>query len=230
MQKLLVLVSLCVLSAGCQSSKVTVLTPTKFVKHFSEKRSTKEGDSTNETASLQPRLISPGMVLTVTVEEDRSLNRQYTVPPSGIVDFAAVGNINVVGLTADEVADKSRIALERDFFQKAHVAVTIESAASSGGGTGAGCVIYVLGAINRPGPLLLPQNEAFTIAKAIIAAGNFTQFGNGSKVRLIRYDENGRKFETRVNVTRILKVGEFENDVPLQCNDWIIVPEKIISF
>jgi protein involved in polysaccharide export with SLBB domain len=90
--------------------------------------------------------------------------------------------------------------------------------------------VYVLGAINRPGPMLLPQNEMFTLTKVIIAAGGFGPFSMGSRVRLIRYDENAHKFETRVNVAQIMKRGDFENDVIVWNGDWIIVPEKWINF
>lgn len=49
-------------------------------------------------------------------------------------------------------------------------------------------------------------------------------------MQLIRYGANGMKYKTSINVDRIMKRGEFEKDVPLQCGDWIIVPEKIVNF
>ena len=104
---------------------------------------------------------------------------------------------------------------------------TVAGRAAVGGGGG---VVYVLGAINKPGPLMLPQNEVFTITKVIIAAGGFNSFAKGSKVRLVRYDTNGKRYETFVNVGRIMKEGELEKDVAVQGGDWIIVPEKLFSF
>jgi protein involved in polysaccharide export with SLBB domain len=88
----------------------------------------------------------------------------------------------------------------------------------------------VLGSVNRPGPLLLPADEHFTVTKAIIAAGNLSTFGNGGAVKLIRYGESGKKYETMVNVTRIMKRGEFEKDIRVRNGDWIIVPEKLVNF
>ena len=243
---------MCLVAAtvGCQNEKVTRLDPFEFVKHFTPKppvSTTTTNVATPAELVLKPRLIMPGTVLTVTVAEDRSLNRQYQVPLNGQVEFAGTGRLNVLGLLAEEVAKKIREPLERDFFQKATVEVAIESPAlaspgsggvslgaggpSMGGGPGsAGGVVYVLGGVNRPGPLMLPPNEVFTVTKVIIAAGSFTMFGDGSAVRLIRYDENGHKYETRINVARIMKEGMFEDDVPVQSGDWIIVGEKIVSF
>ena len=227
MLRIAVLFSLLVVLSGCQSDQVTRLTPDKFVKHFSSQVQP-AANSTNKIdgANLKPRLIAPGMEISVSVGEDRSLDKNYVVPPSGVVDFAGAGRINCIGLTADELALKIRMPLERDYFQKATVAVTIETATGSGGGG----VVYVIGNVNRPGPLLLPKDESFTVTKVIIAAGNFAAFANQTSVRLIRYDENGKKFECRVNVAAIMKNGDFDKDVPVQNGDWIIVPEKMFSF
>ena len=90
--------------------------------------------------------------------------------------------------------------------------------------------VPVIGNVNRPGPLLLPKDERFTVTKAIIAAGNFATFANGGKVQLIRYNEAGKKYITYVDVDRIMKRGEFEKDISVQNGDWIIVPEKLINF
>jgi len=54
------------------------------------------------------------------------------------------------------------------------------------------------------------------VTKAIIAAGNLATFGNGGKVQLIRYDKQGKKYITYINVDRIMKRGEFEKDTPVQ--------------
>jgi polysaccharide export outer membrane protein len=264
---------------GCHSaSNVQVLSNTEFMKRFSgatpettvnvvstntasasvtsTNTANASATSTNETASIvvapevaTPRLVAPGMLLTVTVAEDPNLNRQYMVPPSGIVELLGVGRLKVTGLTPDELAKKIKDPLERDYLQKATVAVSLESAmgaaspipggagpvvAATGsspslGGAGGG-VVYVLGNIGRPGPLMLPRDEVFTLTKVILAAGGIATFGDGSKVRVLRYDANGKKFETRVNVNRIMKNGDFEKDIVIQNGDWIIVPEKWINF
>ena len=235
MQKWLCMLCLVVSVVGCANPNVTILGPDAFKKHFSGPVATPVKTDTNTPAVATVKVVAPGMVLNVAVAQDASLNKYYTVPPSGMVDFSGAGRINVTGLTVEEVAKKIREPLERDFFQKADVSVTIETAPPVGAGAPApessgGGVIYVLGAVNRPGPLALPPNEVFTLAKTIISAGGFSAFGNGAKVRLIRYNETGHKYETYVNVTRILKNGEFEKDIPVQNGDWVIVSEKIISW
>ena len=218
-----------VLLCGCQSNEATRLSPEAFAKRFSSEPSTNKVDE----AAARPGVIAAGMQISVTVDEDRSLNRQYVVPPSGILEFPGAGRINIAGLTAEELTKKIKTPLEKDYFQKATVTVTIDAVPTVAGRAavgGGGGVVYVLGAINKPGPLMLPQNEVFTITKVIIAAGGFNSFAKGSKVRLVRYDTNGKRYETFVNVGRIMKEGELEKDVAVQGGDWIIVPEKLFSF
>ena len=214
-------ISLVLIICGCQSNQTgKVLTPSKFEAVFAA-----EAAGTNGTteATAKPKVVVPGMQISVTVDEDRSLNRQYTVPNSGAIDYPPLGRVAVEGLTTDEVAQRIKEALEKDYFHTATVHVAVESASGAG-------VIYVIGSVNRPGPLLIPKDERFTVTKAIIAAGNFSLFGNGGKVQLIRYDAEGKKYITVINVDRIMKQGEFEKDIAVQSGDWIIVPEKLINF
>jgi len=219
--------AICLLFAGCQSNQsVHVLSPEKFVAATGgEAYSSTETNATTAT-NAKPRVIVPGVTISVTVDEDHSLNRAYLIPTSGAIDYPPLGRMVVEGLTPDEVAQKIRESLEKDYFQKATVTVAVEAVPVGGSGG----VIYVIGNVNRPGPLLLPKDEKFTVTKAIIAAGNFATFANGGKVQLIRYNEAGQKYVTYIDVERIMKRGEFEKDLQVQNGDWIIVPEKLINF
>ncbi|MCG3146965.1 MAG: hypothetical protein PCFJNLEI_00401 [Verrucomicrobiae bacterium] len=225
MLRTLVVLSVLMTVCACNPHRVT---PLVFREVCRDLTVGEEGSA--EATNLQVRVIAPGMQLGVVVAEDSSLNRAYTVPLGCGVDFAAVGRIRVCGLTTDELTAKLKAALERDFFQKATVEVTIESVYSPEkvGPIPAG-VIYVLGGIGRPGPMRLPAGD-FTVTKAIIAAGGFTTFGDGGNVKIVRYCDDGRKYETFLNVARIMKRGEFEKDIPLRNNDWVIVPQKRFSF
>ena len=239
MQRCFVLLCLILLAAGCQSGTTSiVLSNQEFVRKFSTPPAAAVGTNEAPQEAVGPALIAPGMLIQVVVAEDASWNRQYMVPVSGNVDILGMGRTMVTGLTPDELAKKIKMSLERDFLQKATVTVTIEAAPAGAAappgavnvGGGGGGVVYVLGNVGRPGPLMLPRDQVFTLTKVIIAAGGISTFGNGAQVRILRYDSSGKKFETRVNVDRIMKRGEFEKDIPIENGDWIIVPEKWINF
>ena len=167
-----------------------------------------------------PRGIVPGMTISITVAEDRTLNRAYVVPASGVINYPPLGRVALENLTTDEATQKIREGLEKYYARKVTVAVAIESALP-GGGSG---VVYVMGSVNRPGPVVLPRGERYTVTQAIGAAGDFTGFANGGKVQLVRYDTLGKKRVTYVNVDQIVRgVG---TDVEVQAGDWIYVPGK----
>jgi polysaccharide export outer membrane protein len=207
-------VALLLLVAGCQSNQSGQgLSPDKFTAATDE---TIAGGTVATTAG-RLRVIVPGAVISITVDEDRTLNRAYTVPASGVVNFPPLGRIVVEGRPPKEIADQIKKSLEKDYFPRATVTVTIESA--PGGGTG---VIYVIGNVNRPGPVVLPKDGRFTISRAIGAAGELSASATGDMIQLVRYDDAGKKHVTYVNVDRILK--GVESDIAVQNGDWIIVP------
>lgn len=89
---------------------------------------------------------------------------------------------------------------------------------------------YLLGEVTRQGALPLSLDEDMTLAKAILGSGGFAQFANDSKVKILRKAPDGSKQTLVVDVGRILKTGAFEDDVPLENGDVIIVPEKMLGF
>lgn len=86
--------------------------------------------------------------------------------------------------------------------------------------------IYLLGEVNKPGAMALSPGPNATVARLILAQGGMTQFANPSKVQIQRTAPDGSKKTMLVDVGRILKEGTFEEDVPLQDADVVIVPEK----
>lgn len=86
--------------------------------------------------------------------------------------------------------------------------------------------VYLLGEVNRPGAVALSPGPNATVARLILDQGGITQYANSSKVQIQRTAPDGSKKTMLVDVGRILKQGSFEEDVPLQDGDVVIVPEK----
>src|ERR1041385_6867204 len=80
MLRVLALFSLAVVLTRCATGKAVTLPAKKLADHFSKTAQPATTDA-NETGSAasKPRLIVPGMQLSVAVEQDHSLNRSYTV-------------------------------------------------------------------------------------------------------------------------------------------------------
>ena len=86
--------------------------------------------------------------------------------------------------------------------------------------------VYLLGEVNKPGAVALTAGPGATVARLILDQEGLTQFANPSKVQIQRTAPDGSKKTMLVDVGRILKEGTFEEDVPLQDGDVVIVPEK----
>ena len=86
--------------------------------------------------------------------------------------------------------------------------------------------VYLLGEVNHPGAVSLSTGPGATVARLILDQGGATQFANLGKVQIQRTAPDGSKKTLVVDVGRILKEGSFEEDVPLQEGDVVIVPEK----
>jgi polysaccharide export outer membrane protein len=86
--------------------------------------------------------------------------------------------------------------------------------------------VYLLGEVNKRGAVSLGSGPNATVARVILSQGGMTDFANASRVQIQRTAPDGSKKSMQVDVGRILKQGTFEDDVPLQDGDVVIVPEK----
>src|SRR5205807_1614928 len=85
--------------------------------------------------------------------------------------------------------------------------------------------IYVYGSVKGQGPQEIPADESYTVSKAIIKAGGFGDFANKRKVKLTR--KTGKEFT--VDLKRVIEEGKTEEDVELQPDDQIYVPQRLIN-
>lgn len=90
--------------------------------------------------------------------------------------------------------------------------------------------VYLLGEVAQRGAVPLPLNREETLARLILKAGGFSKFANENKVKLIRTAPDGSRQTLVVDVGRILKTGNFDDDIPLRDGDVIIVPERLLLF
>ena len=83
---------------------------------------------------------------------------------------------------------------------------------------------YIIGQVKSPGAYTL-SNREITLVEAIGMAGGFTQIAARKKSRIIRV-ENGVEKIINVNVDAITDAGKKIQDVIIQPNDIIVVPES----
>ena len=91
--------------------------------------------------------------------------------------------------------------------------------------------VYVAGQVRKTGPQEIPAGEIWTVSKAILNAGGFTEYADKKKVRLVRSGAKGTPGKTvTLNVAEIWEKGRTELDLPVETEDLIYIPARAINF
>lgn len=171
--------------------------------------------------------LVPGDKLSFRVVEDRDETKPLIVADTGELDVPYVGRINVAGKTCKDVAAELKVLLEKDYYYQATVVLGLDQISRVLGR------VYVWGQVRNQGPIEIPANETFTAGKAILRAGGFGDFANKKKVKVVRNAKPGEtagKQDIIVNMQEVLEEGRTDKDVPLQPDDFIIVPARLINW
>ena len=155
------------------------------------------------------------------VVEDRDNEAQHLrVNDNGQIEVPYVGLVSAEGRTCRELAYNIKAALERDYYYHATVILAVDHISEKSRGK-----VYVTGSVKGQGPQEIPADESYTVSKAIIRAGGFGDFANKRKVKLTRKD--GKSYV--VDLKRVIEEGHTEEDVVLQPDDQINVPQRLIN-
>jgi protein involved in polysaccharide export with SLBB domain len=155
------------------------------------------------------------------VVEDRDNESQHLrVNDNGELEVPYIGLVPASGKSCKELAYNVKAALEREYYYHATVIIAVDRVSEKSRGK-----IYVYGQVKGQGPQEIPADETYTVSKAIIRAGGFGDFANKRKVRLTR--KGGQ--DLVVDLKRIIEEGHSDEDVVLQPDDQIYVPQRMIN-
>ncbi len=175
--------------------------------------------------------LRAGDTVSFQILEDRIWNaldvpKPLVVTDSGELDVPYIGRVMAVDKTSKQLADEIKAALEKDYYQKATVVLSLNVANRLLGR------VYIWGQVHSQGALEMQMNENLTAGQAILKAGGFADFANKSKVQVVRgaVGAHGEKQTFDLDMEQILEKGHTEKDLVLQPGDLIIVPERLINF
>ena len=225
MKKILFLALFSVLLTSCISTKdLTYLQPNPISKSDSIKVSQEVSKpyriQTNDILSINIKALDQKLVDMFSVSQTSGQTQAspqtlffngYTVDDHGNIRVPILGEVNVLGYTADEVRQKIEKQLLEEYFKKeANIFVTVKLA---------GLRYTINGEIGSPGTNVLFQDRA-TIMEAIANSGDIPITGNRKEVQIIRKFAHG--FETySIDLT-----SETAMNSPyfyIQPNDYIII-------
>ncbi len=155
------------------------------------------------------------------VEDRDNESQRLRVNDNGQVEVPYVGLVQASGRTSKELAFTIKAALEKEYYYHATVIVAVDHVSEKSRGR-----IYVTGSVRGPGPQEIPPDESYTVSKAVIRAGGFGDFADKRKVRVTR--KNGQ--DLVVDLKNVIERGRSDEDVVLQPDDQIYVPQKLVNF
>ena len=158
------------------------------------------------------------------IVEDEEDPKPLVVTDAGDVEFPYIGRFPAVGKSCRELARTLKAELEKEYYYQATVLLGVDAMAKSRG------KVYVVGPVRMPGPQEIPSDEVFTVSKAILRAGGFTDYADKKNVRVTRKGVGSAEQILKVNVAEILDKGRTEGDLKLEAGDLVVVPERLIRF
>ena len=155
------------------------------------------------------------------VVEDRDNESQHLrVNDNGELEVPYIGLVPAAGKSCRELAYAVKAALEREYYYHATVIIAVDHVSEKSRGK-----VYVYGSVKGQGPQEIPADESYTVSKAIIRAGGFGDFANKRKVKVTR--KGGHDFV--VDLKRVIEEGHSEEDIVVQPDDQIYVPQRLIN-
>jgi polysaccharide export outer membrane protein len=141
------------------------------------------------------------------------------VRPDGKIALRLLGEIDVAGLTTEQIAEKLRRHLSR-YYVDPEVVVDVARYASQ--------FYYVFGQVERPGPKLFSGRDSLLTVLAE-ARPNFLAWR--SQIRVVRPspDEDGRKIII-VDLDHMVRSGDVTQDILLQPGDIVEVPPTPLAW
>jgi polysaccharide biosynthesis/export protein len=165
--------------------------------------------------------IQPGDVLTVTVLEDETLNREVLVLPDGRISVPLAGTVAAAGQSVEAVERTIADRLASNFAVRPNVFVSVVTVADEA----ETFPIYVLGRVGEPG--LVEVEVGTTLLQGIALAGGFDRFAATKRIQLRRRDPaTGREQLYVFNYNAVERGAAIQSMITLREGDVLLVPER----
>ena len=169
--------------------------------------------------------LAIGDRLSFRIVEDEEDPKPLLVTDSGELEVPYIGRYPAVNMSCKQLARQLKIELEKEYYYQATVIIAVDAMTKSRG------KVYLVGPIRVPGPQDIPSDETFTLSKAILRAGGFSDEADKRNVKVTRKGISPGADQTfTVDVGEILQKGKTDKDLVLEPGDLIYVPERLIRF
>ncbi|MBP8259836.1 MAG: SLBB domain-containing protein [Verrucomicrobia bacterium] len=161
------------------------------------------------------------------VIEDQDEPKSLIITDAGDIEVPYYGLARATDKTCKQLSDEVKVLLEKDLYYRATVVIALE-AVNKTRGRGK---VHVVGQVRSPGSQEIPVGEVYTVSKAILKSGGFSDFADKRKVKVVRNTGVAAESKTYiVNVADIWEKGQRENDIELQPEDLVFVPARLVNW
>jgi polysaccharide export outer membrane protein len=165
------------------------------------------------SAQLANRKIQPGDVLIIRVLNEPDMTQEAKVTNDGRVNYFFIGDVEVGAKTIGEAKSLIQDLLNKDYLVDPQVSIEVRQYALQ--------VVTVLGAVNKPGQVILPPDRQMDLVEAIGMAGDFNRYANKDRIELRRRGQN-----TRYSYDDLRKMTDPAKKVFVEPDDIIDVAES----
>lgn len=161
------------------------------------------------------------------VLEDQEDPKTISVTDAGELDVPELGLVKAAGKTCKQLAFEVKSRLEQTTYYHATVILGIQLLNK----TISGRRVYLAGQVRTTGPQEIPAGETWTVSRAIMGAGGFTDYADKKQVRLVRAGAKGTPGKTVIlNISDVWEKGLTEKDLSVEPEDLIYVPGRAVNF
>jgi polysaccharide biosynthesis/export protein len=157
-------------------------------------------------------VVGPEDVLGIVIWRERELSGDVIVRPDGKISLPLLNDIDVAGLTPDQVRERIT-ERAKEFVEGPTATVVVKQIHSR--------KVFITGSVERPGPFPLMQQTS--VLQLISLAGGLREFANASSIVVVR-NENGRQVTFAFNYNDVKNGRKLEQNIILKPGDTVIVP------
>lgn len=178
-------------------------------------------DRTAEMARLRPGLvIGFSMLVAGKAEFPESIKQ---VSDTGTLVLPLLGKVKVDGLTLEELSAELTARYNRFFVDPQVILEFVRN--GTGEGVSPWGFVTVLGRVKSPGRIAIPATRDLTVSGAIQKAGGFQSSARSDAILVTRRSARGETTTRPVNLNAVGAGGRVEDDLLLQAEDVVFVPE-----
>ncbi len=190
-----------------------------IILHAAQQGPNSRSNSPKPEISKLDYVLQASDLIRVQIFQEDDLNREVRISQENTVKLPLIDTVSLKDKTVRQAEEYIRDLYGRDYLAKPQVNLFVLEYAPRR--------VFIAGAVNKPGVVLFQQEQGLTLIDAISRADSFNRLADKKRVTLKRTKSDGATETFTINVEELLK-GDSNQTWPLQPNDVINVPEKIL--